>query len=132
MSARPALGLSVLPNELAIARLAANADVPTWALQQHAPLISITRTEHELSIVAPAALIPASVAREGPWRALAVHGPLDFSEVGILAALAAALADAGVSLFAISTYDTDLLLVRSERLADAVAALSAAGHRVVA
>lgn len=131
MSARRPVGLSVLPTELAVARFAATAEIPPWALSQHAPLVSITRTEHELSIVAPASVLPDGVDCAGPWRAVAVDGPLDFSLVGILAGLAATLAEAEVSLFAISTYDTDLLLVRAERLDDAVKALVAAGHRVV-
>jgi hypothetical protein len=61
---------------------------------------------------------------------LQVAGPLEFSMTGVLAAIAAPLADAGVSIFAISTYDTDYVLVKEEMLAKAVGALRAAGHRV--
>jgi hypothetical protein len=80
--------------------------------------------------VCPAARVPDDVRAERGWRALAVAGPLDFALTGVLAALAGPLADAGVSIFAIATYDTDYVLVRADRLADAVGALRAAGHRV--
>lgn len=125
-----ALRLRVLPGQLAVARLDPGAVIPVWALAAHAPLVSITRTAEELSIVAPVESVPADICSEAPWRALTVIGPLDFSLVGILAGLSGALAHAGVSLFAVSTYDTDLLLVPSDRLAEAVAALRDTGHIV--
>jgi hypothetical protein len=125
-----ALSLTVLDGELAITRLAPDAAVPSWATDAH-PLMSVTRTAEELSIVAPARAIPAGVECEGPWRALAVRGPLDFGLVGILADLAGTLARAGVSLFAISTFDTDLVLVRDDALDAAIAALRSRGHSVI-
>ena len=88
------------------------------------------RTAAEVSVVCDAAGVPDGAAAERGWRALTVEGPLDFALTGVLAALAVPLAAAGVSIFAVSTYDTDHVLVRSERLADAVAALRAAGHTV--
>jgi uncharacterized protein len=72
------------------------------------------------------------VRAERGFRALAVAGPLDFALTGVLAALAVPLAEAGVPIFAVSTYDTDHLLVRAERLGEAIAALEAAGHQVQA
>ena len=93
-------------------------------------MASVTRTAAELSIVAPSAAVPPEVRAERDWRALRVAGPLDFALTGILASLAAPLADAGVSIFALSTYDTDYVLVRHPQLDVALAALRAAGHTV--
>jgi hypothetical protein len=123
------LTLSVLPEPLAVCRLPPDAPAPAWA-QGPGPLVSVTRTPRELSVVCAWAAAPADVQREGPWRGLEVAGPLDFSLTGILAALVAPLARDGLSVFAFSTYDTDYLLVRAERLAAAVASLRAAGHAV--
>ena len=89
----------------------------------------MTRTASELSIVCRDASVPASVTANRGWRAIAVDGTLDFALTGVLAALAAPLAAAGVSIFAMSTYDTDYVLVKQDTLDDAVAALRAAGHR---
>lgn len=84
----------------------------------------------ELSAVCAFDLVPPGTQCEGPWRILAVRGPLDFALTGVMASLATPLADAGVSLFAVSTHDTDYLLVRAADLDRAVAALRAAGHRL--
>lgn len=123
------LDLEVLEGPLAVCRLGAADPVPAWA-SAPGPLVSTTRTGDELSLVCPWGAVPGGVRREGPWRALKVAGPLDFAAVGILAALAAALAREGISLFALSTYDTDYLLVREPDLAAARAALVRAGHRL--
>jgi hypothetical protein len=88
------------------------------------------RTASELSVVCAAAGVPDDVRAERGWRALAVEGPLDLALTGVLASLLVPLAHAGVSIFAVSTYDTDYVLVRSERLADALEALRGAGHRI--
>ncbi|MEA2380663.1 MAG: uncharacterized protein QOH72_634 [Solirubrobacteraceae bacterium] len=77
-----------------------------------------------------AARVPDGARAESGWRALGVDGPLDFALTGVLAAVAVPLAEAGVSIFAVSTYDTDYVLVRADRLPDAVAALRGAGHSV--
>lgn len=122
------LSLSILASTFAVARLAPDAPLPEWA--SAGELCSITRTADELSIVCEASSVPADVRAERDWRGLVVAGPLDFSEVGILAALTGALATAGISLFALSTYDTDYLLVRAAHLDAAVDALRQAGHRV--
>jgi hypothetical protein len=91
---------------------------------------SVTRTPAELSAVCDVAVVPSGVKAEGPWRVLAVRGPLDFNITGVLAALAAPLATAGISIFAVSTYDTDYLLVRDGELDRAVRALREAGHTI--
>lgn len=120
--------LIVLPDEFAVARLGPADAIPSWATS--APISSTTRTREELSIVCGASHLPAHVTAERGWRCLRVAGTLDFSLTGVLASIAAPLADAGVSIFAISTYDTDYVLVRAYALPAAVAALAAAGHDV--
>jgi len=121
--------LTVLPGFFAIVRLAADAPLPSWA--SAGDFFSVTRTSDELSVVCLANQVPSSLTAETGWRALKVHGPFALSEVGVLAALAAALAHAKVSFFAISTFATDYLLVNDKSLNAAVAALRAAGHSVV-
>jgi uncharacterized protein len=115
---------------LAVCRLPPEGAVPGWADQAFQPLVSITRTTSEPSIVLPQAEVPSDVQAEPGWRALSVRGPLPFHLTGILASLAAPLAEAGVPIFAISTHDTDWLLVGHDRLSDACAALEDAGHRI--
>ena len=122
------LSLHVLPVRLAICRLAPDAALPSWAA---GPFVSLTRTVAELSIVCAESAVPEGVAANRGWRALAVAGPLDFSLTGVLASLAQPLAAAGISIFAISTYDTDYLLAPESGLPKAVEALSAAGHSVI-
>jgi hypothetical protein len=121
--------LIVLEGDLAVARLPASDPIPTWAAS--GSLTSITRTAEELSVVCAAAAVPASVQAERGWRCLRVAGRLDFSLTGVLASISGPLAAANVSIFALSTYDTDYVLVRGERLAAASEALSAAGHEVI-
>jgi hypothetical protein len=93
---------------------------------------SVTRTPAELSAVCDVAALPPGVRAEAPWSMLAVRGPLDFNITGVLAGLATPLATAGISIFAVSTYDTDYVLVRSDDLDAAVLALREAGHNISA
>lgn len=122
------LVLFVLQAPLAIVRLEATAAVPTWAWSGE--LCSVTRTTDELSIVCSEASVPPEALAERGWRALEVQGPLDFSLTGVLAALTAPLAAAAVPIFALSTYQTDYVLVRGQDLARACEALTKAGHTV--
>ncbi len=103
--------LEWLTGRFAVCRLDAAAAIPGWA-RGGSDFLSITRSEAELSIVAAEALVPTEVAAERGWVAMRVVGKLDFSTVGVLAKLTGALADAGISCFAISTYDTDYVLVK--------------------
>jgi hypothetical protein len=123
--------LDVVAGRLAVCRLDAAAPVPPWALGA-APPASITRTAGELSIVCPQEAVPEGITRRDGWRALAVRGPLDFALTGVLAGLAGPLAEAEVPIFALSTHDTDLVLVAEDDLGRAVAALRDAGHEVAA
>jgi hypothetical protein len=122
--------LRVLPGALAIARLAGDAALPAWAASAGGPLWAVVRTAGELSIVCDQDAVPAGVPAQRGRRALEVAGPLDLSMTGVLAALTVPLAQAGVPVFALATYDTDYLLVGEDRLSDAAAALRGAGHRV--
>ena len=121
--------LDVLPTVVAVCQLPPGATLPTW-VDLSRRLVSVTRTADELSVVAPQDMVPLGTVAERGWRVLAVRGPLAFSLTGVLAGLAAPLADAGIPIFVLSTYDTDLLLVAGDRLDAAVAALGAAGHTV--
>ncbi len=117
--------LTILPQRLAVAKLPANAPLPDWFAGE---FFSITRTADELSFVVEEARIPDGITAELGWRALKVEGPLELSLVGVLASLSGALAAAGVPLLALSTFDTDYLLVHEENLLVATTALQAAGY----
>ena len=123
----PNLTLSILPDTLSICRLDPNARVPDWA-DAHS-FVSIARTADELSIVCPDQNVPVEVNATRGWRCLKVEGPLDLS-LGILTSLAAPLAEAQIGIFAISTFDTDYVLVKEQALTDAIAVLAKAGHIV--
>ena len=119
--------IRVLSERVAICRLAAGDTLPPWAA---GPFYSVTRTADELSVVCREAAVPAGVRSERGWRALQVQGPLDFALTGVLASLAVPLAQAGVSIFAVSTFDTDYLLVKEEQNERAARVLQLAGHEL--
>ncbi|MEX2196287.1 MAG: ACT domain-containing protein [Thermoleophilaceae bacterium] len=123
-----ALDLSVMHGTLAVCRLPPTVPPPNWALAGNG-FLALTRTAGELTVVVPSEAVPERVPREDGWRALRVDTPLDFSMTGVLASLAQPLADADVSIFAISTNDTDYVLVTEDTLERAIEALGAAGHR---
>jgi hypothetical protein len=127
-AAKRSFELSLLAETFTICHLAADAAVPEWATRGQ--FFSITRTSEELSIIVEAALVPELLRTEVSWRVMKVHGPFDLSEVGVLAALVQPLAAAGVSVFAVSTLDTDYLLVQRSQLREAVTGLRNAAHRV--
>jgi len=122
--------LTVLDNPLAIYRFHSDADFDWLSTLRQQTFYSITQTVDELSIVCQADTVfpiqPQSA--ESGWHALKVVGPLDFSLTGILNSLTMPLADAKISIFAISTFDTDYLLVKSEQLENAKHVLSKASH----
>ena len=101
--------LEQFPETLAVVRLAPGAEVPSWA--ESSSLFSITATARETSLVCARRSVPKKVQQAGPFTAFAVEGPLDFSLTGILATLLQPLADAEISVFTISTFDTDWILV---------------------
>lgn len=121
--------LHLSPGEYAIARLAPDAPVPAWA---DSPAFSaVTRTGDELSILCPAAQVPAEVKHERGWALFKFQGPFAFTQTGVLASVLAPLATAQIGILAVSTFDTDYLLVKQEHVAAAIAALASAGHRVL-
>jgi len=122
--------VKVLEGRLSVCRLHASERVPSWALELHEGFVSITRTPDELSIVCPEEAVPPDTTVEDGFRALVVPGPLDFAATGVLAAITAPLAAAEISIFAISTYDTDYVLVRETDLEAALAALEPSRQRV--
>jgi hypothetical protein len=111
----------------AIARLDASATVPSWP---RGDLVSITRTPDELSIVCSEDAVPQDVRAERGWRCLAVEGPIPFETTGVAASLTNALAEARISVFVLSTFDTDYVLVKDDTFGRACDALRAAGHEV--
>jgi uncharacterized protein len=121
------LEFRVHPGICAVCRLDASAHVPEWAAGDG--FLSVSRTLSELSIVCPQEAVPADVRFQGGWRLLELAGPLSFEQTGILAAILNPLAQAKVPIFALSTYDTDWILVPGNKLATALSALAAAGHR---
>lgn len=122
------MDLRVLPDRLAVCRLASDE---TWpAPPPGRGFYSATRVGDELSIVCAEDAAPEGARVEADWRALEVSGPLDFSMVGVMASLTAPLAEVEVSVFVISTFDTDYLLVHAAALERAVQALRVAGHRI--
>lgn len=142
------LDLQVLPEPYAVCRLPAGSPVPAELLpassrpgararfaagDDSSPgITSITWTPVETSIVCRADLVPAGAVAETGWRCLRVAGPLDLALTGVLASIAVPLAAARVNIFVFSTYDTDYVLVPAVRLTEAKAALTSAGHRVIA
>jgi hypothetical protein len=125
------LTVHVRPGAYVVLRLPGDAPVPVGLADANAGLVSVTRTAEELSVVCPAELaVPAEQVESG-WRLLTAAGPFEFTLTGIMAALSGALAAAGVPLFALSTFDTDHLLVKDDDLVRAVHALRDAGHDVV-
>ncbi|HZS78363.1 MAG TPA: ACT domain-containing protein [Ktedonobacteraceae bacterium] len=119
--------LSFLPGVFAVCRLSPDWEIPGWALNQRG-FVSITYTHDELSIVCRDATVPEDVRAERGWIALQVHGPLDFGLTGILASLTAPLTQEGIPIFAISTYDTDYLLLKEKDRVAAQRTLEQQGH----
>jgi hypothetical protein len=123
--------LALMSQELAVCRLEEHDPVPDWAWRGE--LVSITRARGELSVICASGAVPEGTPKvERGWRALVVTTAMDFSVTGVAAALTAPLAEAGVSVLPVATYDTDYFLVKCERVADAIEALLAAGHQVTA
>jgi len=131
------LTLTILSGRFAICRLRPAAPIPDWATRGQ--IFSVTRTADELSITCEESVLPptATLVASLPefkvskdWRALKFEGPFDFSEIGVLASVLAPLADAGIGIFAISTFDTDYLLVQESNFNRANETLAAHGHTI--
>lgn len=120
--------LTILDGAFAIHRLSPAAQIPNQLFQED--FFALVKTTEELSIVCSDRLVIAGDEVESGWRCLKVVGPLDFSLTGIIAGLSQVLADAEVSIFAVSTFDTDYLLVRSQQLGKAKDVLRQAGYLI--
>ena len=125
MSSPPhALTMRVLPGELAVCRLDADGPLPAWVFHAEARFFSVMRTPEETSVVCPVDDVPPSVTHaDRGWRALKVDGPLPLTMTNVTAKLTTPLGAAGIPVFALSTYDTDYLLIKSEHLERAVSLL---------
>jgi hypothetical protein len=124
----PPLTFVILRQTFAICRLDKDAPVPHWAFQ--GGLFSITQTKDELSIVCPQVNVPRGVICNQGWSCLKVKGPLDLSSTGIISSIASTLEMKNISLFSISTYNTDYVMVKEKDLEGAIFALTEAGHRI--
>jgi hypothetical protein len=122
------LNLDLLDGAFAVVRLDPDDSVPAWA--RGGALWSITQTPEELSILCASDRVPPGFRTEGPFRALKVRGPLDMAMTGVLTSIADPLAEASVSIFALSTFDTDYVLVSEASVDAALGALRLAGHQV--
>ena len=122
------LALDVLPERFGICRFDANLPIPDWALTSR--FYSITRTQEEVSVVCHEDVIPRDTLCETGWRCLKLQGPIDFSDTGLLSSLAQPLAGAGISIFAVSTFDTDYLLVREKDFPKTIETLSQEGFLI--
>ena len=125
---RHQLTLLVLDDTFAICKLGSKEAIPAWATV--GAFFSVTRTADELSVVCSARVVPEGTVCERNWRCLRVAGAMPFAVVGVLASLTAPLAEAGIGLFAVSTFDTDYLLVKENDFTAAVNALRQYGHTV--
>ena len=123
------LRLALVESRLSVVRLPAGVDVPDW-VNGDGEFTSITRTSDELSIVCGSDVVPEGLPVEGPWRAVKVEGAIPMTLIGVIAAIADPLADGGIAIFAISTFDTDYVLVHEEDLEAAIELLLRAGHQV--
>ena len=122
------LPLKILPDRMAVCRLEPTTPLPDWI--EETGFYSITRTEAELTIVCPETFLVPGTTRETGWRSFKVQGILDFSEIGIMLSLTRPLAENGVSVFVISTFDTDYFMVKEKDLAKAIDALTDEGHKI--
>lgn len=129
MPAPVLLELKLLQTRLAIVRLPADASLPDWF--PAARFRSATWTNEELSIVCEETCVPADARAERDWRGFMLQGPFDFELTGILLAVLEPLARAGIGIFAMSTFDTDYVLVKQTALQETRQALLAAGHRII-
>lgn len=120
------LTMTTLPAQFSVCRLAPDSALPDWC--QNGGFSSFTRTSEELSIVCESAFVPDDVQAEHGWRIFKVNGPLSFTMTGILASIVSPLAEARISIFAVSTFHTDYLLVPETTLQQAIQVLQRHGH----
>lgn len=120
------LKMKLLEGIFGVCRLSSEDNIPHWCLQSE--IYSITKTKDELSILCDLKFIPQGIKCEKPWKALKIEGPLDFALIGILSTISTLLAKNSISIFAISTYDTDYILVKEKDMDNAIKVLSNEGY----
>ena len=121
--------IRLLPDSVYVCRLPADAQVPPCAIAS--PVFSVTRTAEELSLICREDCVPQHAQTHGPWRIFQLEGPIPFTETGVLAKILNPLADRKIGIFAISTFDTDYILVAVTDVESAASALRSAGHAIV-
>jgi uncharacterized protein len=126
---RHKLKFSRVPGSFAVCRLSANALLPDWAVR--GSFFSVTHSSDELSIVCAETQVPPEVHHENDWACLKLEGPFPFSETGILTSFVQPLSDRAIPIFALSTFDTDYVLVKNAWVEKALEILQEAGHRAV-
>jgi hypothetical protein len=122
------LQLSLLKDKYGICTLPNTAPIPDWALTQS--LASITRTEKELTIVCRLEILPSQYQSGPNWRCFKIDGSFDLNQIGVISSISSPLADAGISIYVISTYDTDYFLIQEQNLEKTISALSNSGHSI--
>lgn len=122
------LSLQEMDGTFAVCRLTHDSAIPAWATSHD--FFSISRTREELSIVCAESQVPSDIRCERDWRCLRIVGSMAFTEIGVLASLVAPLAAAGISVFVISTFDTDYLLVKVKDWQPSLAELKFVGHEI--
>lgn len=123
------LTLSLMVQKYAVCRLSKEQQIPVWAYE--GDFFSVTRTLDELSIVCLQNSVPEGIKCECEWRILKIEGPLDFSLIGILSKISSLLAQNYISIFAVSTYDTDYILVKEKDISKAIKVLSEDNYNIV-
>lgn len=118
--------LRTLPDSYAVVRLQPGSELPDWV--DEGPFRSVTRTDHEVSVVCRDHDVPDGESVDRGWTVLEVKGPLDFTLTGVISSLVRPLAEAEIPIFLISTFESDYVLVRSSDLARAADTLEDAGH----
>lgn len=129
MSAASSLRLSVLPGNFSVCRLALDSELQMWFLGQ--PFFGLLRSGDQLTVVCGEENVPEQVEHEAGWSTLKVEGVFDFAATGVLESVLKPLADAAISIFALSTFETDYVLIKTERLSAAIKALQDSGHEIV-
>jgi hypothetical protein len=122
------LNLTSLQGSFSICQLDPKSEIPAWASK--GVFFSITHTSYELSIICEQKFIPENTKCEPNWHVLMIEGPFNFGEIGILDSITKHLAQASISLLAVSTFDTDFVLIKSSQFNEAIKILRSAGHRI--
>ena len=122
------LHLSILKERYGICALPNTAQIPEWALK--ASLVSITRTKKELTIVCRQDVIPSQCQRDLNWRCFRLDGTFDLNQIGVISSISLPLAQNGISIYIISTYNTDYFLVEEEKVEQTISILSGCGHAI--